>query len=431
MSGKNPASAPQAPPERTALLPKALPGRRWLLPSALAVELDPDRAGRSLRTGRPRRTARDWVVDFGFFLLAVGIGLLAADSLTGDPNTSHGLAVADQWLGALACAAVWLRRRWPLGLAVAMIPVGLLSTTSGGAGLVALFTLAVHRPFKYVGWVAGVSLALIPFYFWLRPDPDLPYLAALTLTTVLTGAVVGWGMFVRSKRQLLLSLRDRARRAETEAELRAEQAQQLAREAIAREMHDVLAHRLTLLSVHAGALEFRPDAPRNEVARAAGVIRESAHEALQDLREIIGVLRASERGDESGRPQPTLGAVEALVSESREAGMKVVLDNRVTDPAAVPASVGRTAYRIAQEGLTNARKHAPGAEVTVSVAGAPGDGVTISVSNPAPQGDVPPVPGSGQGLIGLTERATLAGGSLQHGAGSDGGFEVRAWLPWG
>jgi signal transduction histidine kinase len=182
--------------------------------------------------------------------------------------------------------------------------------------------------------------------------------------------------------------------------------------------------------VHAGALEFRPDAPREEIARAAGVIRESAHEALQDLREIIGVLRAGEP-DDAGRPQPTLAALEALVTESREAGMKVTLDHRVDDPAAVPASVGRTAYRITQEGLTNARKHAPGTEVTVSVTGARGEGLTVTVRNPAPEGEVPHVPGSGQGLIGLTERATLAGGRLEYGPREDGGFGVLAWLPWG
>ncbi|MCX4457930.1 histidine kinase [Streptomyces sp. NBC_01728] len=404
-----------------------LPGRRWLLPSAVVAELDPERTGRG---GRPRRTARDWAVDFGCFLLAVVIGAMAAHTLTRDPNTPHALAVVDQWLGGLACLAVWSRRRRPLGLAVAMIPVGVLSNTAGGAGLVALFTLAVHRPLKYVGWVGGLQLALLPVYFWLRPDPELPYAAAIAVSALLTVAVVGWGMFVRSKRQLMLSLRDRARRAETEAELRAEQAQRLAREAIAREMHDALAHRLTLLSVHAGALEFRPDAPHEEVARAAGVIRESAHEALQDLREIIGVLRAGD-SDDAGRPQPTLGALDALVSESREAGMKVVLDLRVADAAAVPASVGRTVYRIAQEGLTNARKHAPGAEVTVGVSGAPGDGLSVSVTNPAPPGEVPHVPGSGQGLIGLTERSTLAGGRLEHGSDGGGGFTVRAWLPWG
>ncbi|MFI6012257.1 sensor histidine kinase [Streptomyces sp. NPDC051243] len=404
--------------------PQAFAGRRWLLPSALIKEFDPDPSGR-----RPRRTARDWVVDFSCFLLAVFVGLLAADTIK-DENLPDGYAAFDQLLGALSCAAVWLRRRWPVGFAVAMVPVSLASSTAGGVSLVALFTLAVHRPFRYVAWVGGAYALLNPLYFLLRPEPDLSYVWAVVLVSLLTVTVVGWGMFVRSKRQLMLSLRDRARRAETEARLRAEQAQRLAREAIAREMHDVLAHRLTLLSVHAGALEFRPDAPREEIVRAAGVIRESAHEALQDLREIIGVLRAGEP-DDAGRPQPTLAALEALVTESREAGMKVTLDQRVTDPAAVPASVGRTAYRIAQEGLTNARKHAPGTEVTVTVTGAPGEGLSVAVRNPAPEGEVPHVPGSGQGLIGLTERATLTGGRLEHGPTADGGFEVRAWLPWG
>ncbi|MGW7386069.1 histidine kinase [Streptomyces sp. NPDC054794] len=403
-------------------------GPRWLFPSAVIHELDPDAATSGRR--RPRRTARDWVVDFCCFLLAAVVGLLGAKSLADESHLPPVLAFLDQLLGALACAAVWLRRRWPLGLAVATIPVGFLSNTAGGACMIALFTVAVHRPFRDVAWIGGANLALLPLFFWLRPDPTGPYAALLLFATLLTLTIIGWGMFVRSKRQLMLSLRDRARRAETEARLRAEQAQRLAREAIAREMHDVLAHRLTLLSVHAGALEFRPDAPREEIARAAGVIRESAHEALQDLREIIGVLRAGER-DDAGRPQPTLAALDALVAESREAGMKVALDTRVTDPTAVPASLGRTAYRIAQEALTNARKHAPGTEVTLTVTGAPGDGLAVTVRNPAPDADVPPVPGSGQGLIGLTERATLAGGRLEHGATADGGFEVRAWLPWG
>ena len=401
-------------------------GPRWFFPSALIHELDPD-ASPSGR--RPRRTARDWVVDFSCFLLAVLIGLVGAEALRDNTELPHAVAVLDQVLGALSCAAVWLRRRRPFGLAAAMVPVGFLSETSGGVAIIALFTLAVHRPFRYVAWVAGAQLALTPLYFWWRPDPDLPYAAAVALLLVLTVATVGWGMFVRSKRQLMLSLRDRARRAETEARLRAEQAQRLAREAIAREMHDVLAHRLTLLSVHAGALEFRPDAPRDEIARAAGVIRESAHEALQDLREIIGVLRAGDSED-AGRPQPTLAALDTLVAESRQAGMKVTLDQRVTDAASVPASVGRTAYRIVQEALTNARKHAPGAEVTVSVAGGPGEDLTVRVRNPPPEGDVPPVPGAGQGLIGLRERATLAGGSLEHGRTPEGGFEVSARLPW-
>jgi signal transduction histidine kinase len=110
--------------------------------------------------------------------------------------------------------------------------------------------------------------------------------------------------------------------------------------------------------------------------------------------------------------------------------MRVVLDDGIADPGAVPAATGRTVYRIAQEGLTNARKHAPGAEVTVALRGRPGDGLTVRIDNPAPDGGAGDVPGSGQGLIGLTERAALAGGSLEHGPRHDGGFRVRAWLPW-
>ncbi|MFF8653652.1 sensor histidine kinase [Streptomyces huasconensis] len=400
------------------------PRRPWALPSAVAQEFDPSRVGRG-----PRRTVRDWFADFTCFGAAVLLGMMGADAISSNPHVSQDLADFDQVVGAFACAAVWLRRRRPVGLAIAMVPVGLASDTAGGAAAVALFTLAVHRPFRYVAWIGAASIAVIPFAYRLRPDADASYGVSIVFGVLVSLTVIGWGMFVRSRRQLLLSLHDRALRAENEAALRAEQAQRLAREEIAREMHDVLAHRLTLLSVHAGALEFRPDAPRPEIVRAAGVIRESAHEALQDLRQVIGVLRGGDT-ETPGRPQPTLAALDALVSECREAGMKVVLDSRVPDPGAVPAALGRTAYRIAQEALTNARKHAPGAEVTVTVTGAPGEGLTLTVRNPAPPGDVPRVPGSGQGLIGLAERASLAGGRLGHHALPGGGFHLEAWLPW-
>jgi signal transduction histidine kinase len=255
----------------------------------------------------------------------------------------------------------------------------------------------------------------------------------------------------------VLSLRDRAVRAETEAHLRAEQAQQRARDEIAREMHDVLGHRLSLLSVHAGALEFRPDASPGEIARAAEVIRENAHLALQDLREVIGVLRAPV----GELPQPTLADVRQLVTESGRAGMWVGLREEL-DGAAVPDLVGRTAYRTVQEGLTNARKHAPGAEVVVRLAGSPGEGLTVEVCNEAPDSGPagalhpdPPLPGPpvgersptassgsgvvhspqltvapGQGLVGLAERVALADGRLEHGPTAGGGWRLAAWLPW-
>lgn len=326
---------------------------RWLLPSALADdELPGDR-------GRSRRTVRDWAVDITAFLCAAGFGMLALVTIEADPTTPDGVLVADSLVGAAACCGLWARRRWPVGVAVTLTAVSLVEPVAAGAMLVGLFSLAVHRPFRPVAFIGAGALVVAPVQPMLRPDPGSSFLASSVIGALLVLLVLSWGMVVRSRRQLVVSLRERARRAETEAELRAEQAQRLAREAIAREMHDVLAHRLTLLSVHAGALEFRPDAPTAEVARAAGVIRDSAHEALQDLREIIGVLRAPGESEDGNRPQPTLVTLDALVDESRSAGMRVTLDNRVADPARAPAATGRTVYRIAQEALTNARKHAP------------------------------------------------------------------------
>ncbi|MBM7440041.1 sensor histidine kinase [Streptomyces sp. HB132] len=396
----------------------------WLLPSALADHEPPG------HPGGPRRTVRDWAVDITLFLCAAGFGMAALAAIEADRTTADEVVLLDSLVGAAACCGIWVRRRWPVGTAVILTVVSLVEPVAAGAMLIGLFSLAVHRPFKPVAFVGAGALVVAPVQPMLRPDPGTSFVASTVIGVLLILLVLSWGMVVRSRRQLVVTLRERARRAEAEAALRAEQAQRLAREAIAREMHDVLAHRLTLLSVHAGALEFRPDAPPAEVGRAAGVIRDSAHEALQDLREIIGVLRAPGDGDEGNRPQPTLVTLDALIDESRSAGMEVMLDNSVADPAQAPPATGRTVYRIAQEALTNARKHAPGAPVGVTVAGGPGNGLTIEIGNPAPEEPFEPVPGSGQGLIGLTERASLAGGSLEHGPRSDGGFTVRARLPW-
>ena len=148
---------------------------------------------------------------------------------------------------------------------------------------------------------------------------------------------------------------------------------------------------------------------------------------------MIGVLRTGvDRSDETPeRPQPTLADLPDLVDQSRRAGMTVRLDWQTDALAAVPAGVGRSAYRIVQEGLTNARKHAPDGEVTLTVRATPGDGVTVEIRNPYPAETSPAgIPGAGIGLIGLTERAALAGGRLEHGPTPAGDFRLRAWLPW-
>jgi signal transduction histidine kinase len=272
---------------------------------------------------------------------------------------------ADVAAGAVGCLGLWVRRRWPVGLALVLIGLSTFSEFVAGAMVLAMLTVAIHRPPRTTAWVFGLSVLAALVYVVVRPEPGVDAVVLFLIGVIVQAAAVGWGLFIHYRRQLVLSLRDRAERAETEAQLRAEQAQQRARDEIAREMHDVLGHRLSLLSVHAGALEFRPDAPAGEVARAAKVIRENAHQALQDLREVIGVLRAPV----GELPQPTLADVQQLTAESGRAGMRVSLRDEVGRP--VPDLTGRTAYRVVQEALTNARKHAPGAEVHVHLAGSP------------------------------------------------------------
>ncbi len=199
-------------------------------------------------------------------------------------------------------------------------------------------------------------------------------------------------------------------------------------------MHDVLAHRISLISMHAGALAYRTDLTPVQVRETAGLLQAKSHEALTDLRQVLGVLR----GDEAAaglreRPQPTFEDVAGLIDEAEESGMRVQYDDEVLDAATMPERVGRTTYRIIQEGLTNARKHAPGASVLVRVAGSADDGLEITVRNPArsllaPR-DGSATPGAGLGLVGLGERAKLAGGRLETRV-SGRTFELHGWLPW-
>jgi signal transduction histidine kinase len=378
-------------------------------------------------TAPARRSRRGWLVDSALFALAVGLGIVSLVS-----SAQHGLGgrlrVVDVICGVALCLALWWRRRWPFGLGLVSLPILAVSSFGGPAGLIILFTVAAYRRWQLAFLVAVLQLALLPAQRAIHSSGDS--LTSFYLVGGLgTAAIVAFGMFLRGRRQ---EQRERQRRAEAEQQLRIEKTRHAERTRIAREMHDVLAHRISLLSLHAGALEFRPDAPSDEVARAAAVIRASAHQALEDLRAVIGILRDGTDGETPPPPQPTLAALPGLLEESRAAGMSLHADVRVADLAAVPDSVGRHALRIVQEALTNARKHAGSAPVNLRVEGAPGEGLTIEVRNPAPvlAAGAPEIPGSGTGLVGLTERATLSGGHLEHGLDESGDFRLRAWLPW-
>ncbi|MDX2971415.1 sensor histidine kinase [Kribbella solani] len=375
-------------------------------------------AGSSSKPARPRRSARDWVVDSVAFAVAVLIGLVLFTDGEQD-SVSHWLLAADFYVGMAFCLTLWFRRRWPVQLALVGAVVSAFSESSGIAALMMILTVAIYRPFRITLLVFAANAVCLLAYIEIRNKPDDPA-AVLITAAALYVAVAGWGLYIRSRRQLLQTLRDRADRAETVARLEAEQGQLRAREEIAREMHDVLGHRLSLLSVHAGALAYRPDASTEEVAGAAEIIRASAHQALQDLREVIGVLRAPV----GELPHPAFADLPALVEGSRAAGIPVELT--LDAPGALPEHVGRTAYRIVQEGLTNAVKHAPGEPVRISVTGVPGNGLSVELLNPAPNRRR----GDGQGLKGLSERAALVEGRVEHGRTPEGDFRLYAWLPW-
>src|SRR5204863_4613487 len=201
------------------------------------------------------RTTRDWVVDAVLFLLAVGVTALTLVDGRQQHIAPVPLAI-DLGLGGLSCLGVWLRRRWPVGFAVVVGLFSIYSMSAAGVALIALFTVAVHRRFAVVGPIVA-GYALVPF-LTLVVRPDVPGAPALmvVLGIACAAAVLAWGMFVRARRQ---SVGEQARRVESEQELRVAQIRQSERNRIAREMHDVLAHRLSLLSLHAGALELRTD----------------------------------------------------------------------------------------------------------------------------------------------------------------------------
>lgn len=325
----------------------------------------------------------------------------------------------------LSCWLLWWRRSRPAAVAVILIGLCTLLPVVPAAAI-ALFTVASRCGTATTRWTTAAGLLPIPLCLVVRGTFDSPHMAAAVSGALVVLGSVGWGLFVRT-------LRERALRAERESEWNAAQARHREREAIARQMHDVLAHRLSLLSVHAGALKFHPHAPAEQIQQAAEVVAVSARQAMEDLRQVLGVLRTPLTVDATDRaepPQPTLADLRHLFAENRGAGMDIEVDMRLTQAEQLDDLTSRTVYRIVQEALTNARKHAPGEEVRVALTGAPGEGLTLEIVNTlrGPRAQDAPT-GAGLGLIGLSERAALAGGQLTHGVDA-GRHAVRARLPW-
>jgi signal transduction histidine kinase len=333
--------------------------------------------------------------------------------------------------GGLAAFPIsYYRRRWPLGTAIVLTLFGLFSISAAGPAVLTVVSLFTRRNLRQIIPIALLNIVCGQLYSYYQPagnrDPEWLVFAFNVVSAV---AVVALGMYIGSRRELIWTLRERARQAEAEQELRVGRARSAERERIAREMHDVLAHRISLVTMHAGALAYRTDLSPEQVRETAQLIQTKAHEALTDLRQVLGLLRGEDGVPH--RPQPTLADLETLMDEARTSGMVVDYRDQLAAPAQPAEQVGRTVYRIVQEALTNARKHAAGTHVSVSVAGDAERGITVVVDNAKPVG-VPArraAPGSGLGLVGLRERAALTGGTLSVDE-TDRAFTLRGWLPW-
>ncbi|MER7543374.1 sensor histidine kinase [Actinomadura sp.] len=330
-------------------------------------------------------------------------------------------------VAALVTAPLALRDRHPLAawrlsfaalalLALLPWPPGIEYTEGGAfAALMCLYTVTVRCSRDITLGVAVLSLTGV----WIKDADSAPGASVLLMVPL----AVGYAVRVRRTARRELAEQER-RHQDAEAVL-------TERQRIARELHDVVAHHMSMIAIQAEAAPYKVEALPDETRADLAEIRATALDALTELRRVLGVLRA-EDGAETA-PQPGLDRLDELIGNARSAGLRVEarLDG---DLAGLPPGVGLTAYRILQEALSNAMRHAPGARVEVRVSRDDGEGgiVWLGVVNGPPgagQAPHPPLPGGGHGLLGMRERAAALGGELTARPTPEGGFAVTATLP--
>ncbi|WP_328533817.1 histidine kinase [Micromonospora zamorensis] len=284
----------------------------------------------------------------------------------------------------------------------------------GSIAVLAVVVARVDRP--VLVWVVAIST--VPVLGLVDPDNRVPVL-------LLLGALAIVGDLIRRNRLSRHALAAQTEQSEREQERRAVLEE---RTRIAREMHDVVAHHMSLIAVQAETAPYRlTDVPAPAAAEFVAIAA-SARDALTDMRRLLGVLRSESSGPQTA-PQPDLADLDAMVDAARRAGLPVTLDAGPVDEGQVPAPVGLAAYRIVQEGLANAARHASGAAVRVTVR-AGRSGLEVRVEN-SPADVRPTADGSpGHGLTGMRERATSLGGTFTAGPLPDGGYAVAAELPY-
>ncbi|MGW1882753.1 sensor histidine kinase [Streptomyces sp. NPDC001970] len=348
--------------------------------------------------------------------------LVAASLLDVWANVDTGQPVRLAFALGAACVLP-LRRRLPLVVFLLTLPAVLLSD-AGVAALVALYTLSSLSRRRTLLAVCALAFTIADMTSWPSPNFDLTDTATLiTLgyTAATAAAPVFLGQLVQTRRDLSLRLAEISEARDHERMLTAQTVLARERAQLAREMHDVVSHQVSLIAVRAGALQVGTrDA---EVKEAAATIRRLSVQTLDELRHMVSVLRAAGGRPTELTPQPSLVDLPRLVGSS---GIEAELQTDVPD--GLPHTVQRAIYRTVQEALTNVRKHAPGAVATVRVLHE-GDTVRVTVVNTAPTQSALPLPSAHYGLVGLRQRAALLGGTVTSGPTADGGYELRLELP--
>lgn len=381
---------------------------------------------------RRYRVAMDVALAVGFVMLDTGSTLVGASWWPSHPGTLAWIVLGVQ---ALAGGSLALRRVFPLAvlgvltaftLAVSLLvsPAGPLVPAHAGnmwapySTLLAAYGPVFYRQSRRTAFVALAALTVISMRPW---DPSV---TIMTIGLLRTGVGPLLALYFDTRRRMVQALVERAERAERERHLLAERARAEERARLAGEMHDVVTHRVSLMVLQAGALRVTA---KNEATRqAAEDLRAAGCQALDELRDLVSILRTPSESDRT----PSVGGFDDLVAESTAVGIPTELIQQ-GDPALASPVVGRTAYRVLREALTNVRKHAPGARVTVRVE-YDESRLRLAVHNTPPTGRPSGTladSGSGLGIAHLRQRIELVDGSLRAGPSPDGGFSVEAMLP--